>query len=231
MNFIDGVFFTYIFLSLYMFFLFLLIYFPNRKSIFSFPSGELEPVSIVMPCYNEEKHIGEALDSLLNLDYPKHMLEIIVVDDHSTDKSAEIVRSYVKKDSRIKLIVLEKNSGRAAIPTNAGVLTAKYGYIAVTDADSTPDKDALKKMIGFLQHEKDVAAVTCTVLAKKPVTFMQHLQEIEYMIIGFNRKLLDCVDAVYVTPGPFALYKKDAVNYIEKDFSGISDSFPLVSIS
>src|SRR3989344_3107236 len=99
MNFIDGVFFTYIFLSLYMFFLFLLIYFPNRKSIFSFPSGELEPVSIVMPCYNEEKHIGEALDSLLNLDYPKHMLEIIVVDDHSTDKSAEIVRSYVKKDS------------------------------------------------------------------------------------------------------------------------------------
>jgi len=46
------------------------------------------------------------------------------------------------------------------------------------------------------------------VLAKKPKTFMQKVQAIEYAVIGFNRKLLDLVDAVYVTPGPFALYKK-----------------------
>jgi cellulose synthase/poly-beta-1,6-N-acetylglucosamine synthase-like glycosyltransferase len=208
MSFVDVVFFTYIFISLYMLFLFVLIYFPSRDRIFSYPKGKPEPVSIIMPCYNEEEHIAEALDALLRLDYPKEMIEIIVVDDKSTDNSANIVRKYAENDKRIRLIVNQRNSGGAAEPTNIGVKSARYDYIAVTDADSTPDKDALMKMIGYLQNDKKAGAVTCSVLSKKPATFIQKLQEIEYLIIAFNRKLLDCVDAVYVTPGPFALYRK-----------------------
>ena len=196
------------FVGLYMMSLFFFIYIPNKNKLFYYPKGKLKPVSVVMPCYNEAAHIGDAIKAMLNLDYPKNMLEIIIVDDKSTDNSVDIIKEYVKKYKNIKLIINKENSGRAAIPTNLGIKAAKYDYIAVADSDSTPQKDALKKMIGFLQEDEKTAAVTCSILAKESKTFIQKLQSIEYVIICFNRKLLDLIDAVYVTPGPFALYKK-----------------------
>jgi cellulose synthase/poly-beta-1,6-N-acetylglucosamine synthase-like glycosyltransferase len=196
------------FIGLYMLSLFFFIYFPNRKNIFYHPTGKAVPVSIIVPCYNESAHIGEAIESLLALDYPKNMIEIIVVDDKSNDDSVEVVKKYTAKYGNVRLIVNKRNSGGAAEPTNIGVRAAKYDYIAVTDADSFPKKDALIKMIGFLQEDQTVGGVTCAVLAQHPNNFMQKLQEIEYAIIAFNRKMLDLVDSVYVTPGPFAVYRK-----------------------
>lgn len=209
LNFVELVFYIYLFIALYMTSLLVFIWIPNRKKLFHYPKGKPVPVSIVMPCYNESESVGHAIESLLNLDYPKEMIEIIVVDDKSTDNSVDIIKKYVQKyPGKIKLIVNSRNSGRAAEPTNIGVRAAKYDLVAVTDADSTPQPDALIKMIGFLQENDKVAAVTCAVMAKGSETFMQRLQMIEYSIISWSRKLLDCVDAVYVTPGPFALYKK-----------------------
>lgn len=210
-NWIDGVFFFYMFIGFYMLSLFLFIYIPNRKKIFSYPESKPEPVSIVVPCYNESKTIGETIEALLKLDYPKEMIEIIIVDDKSSDNSVEIIKKYTKKYKNVRLIVNNKNSGGAAEPTNLGVKAAKYNYIAVTDADSSPQPDAVKKMLGFLQQDKKVAAVTCAVLVKSQETLMQKLQAIEYVVIGFGRKILDLIDAVYVTPGPFALYRKKSL--------------------
>lgn len=207
-TFLDGVFFFYTFVGLYMLSMFMIIYLMNSKKIFDYPKGKIEPVSIVMPCYNESESVGGAIEALLNLDWPKDKLEIIIVDDASTDNSVEIIKRYAKKDSRIKLIVNKVNSGKAAGPKNIGAKAAKYDYIAFTDADSIPQRDALKKMIGFLQQDEKVGGVTCAVLANKGGNFIQKLQEIEYTVIAFGRKLLDCVDSVYVTPGPFCLYKK-----------------------
>lgn len=211
MNFVDFVFFVYIFIGLYMLILMLSIYYIKRNELFDYPKGKPEPVSIVVPCYNESKSIGKTIESLLNLNYPKDMLEIIVVDDRSKDNSVEIIKEYQKKYPSVRLIVNERNSGGAAEPTNLGIKAARYNYIAVTDADSFPDKNNLFEMIGFLQNDPKVAAVTCRVLASKPGNFIQYLQAIEYKVIAFGRKLLDFVDSVYVTPGPFALYKKKAL--------------------
>ncbi|MEI6849990.1 MAG: glycosyltransferase family 2 protein, partial [archaeon] len=208
MNWIDIIFFIYTFIGIYTLSLFIFIYFPNRNRLFSYPKGKPEPVSIVMPCYNESATIGHSIESLLKLDYPKDMIEIIVVDDQSKDNSVNIIKEYTKKYDNVKLIVNSRNSGGAAEPTNLGVKAAKYDYIAVADSDSSPDRDALIKMIGFLQEDRLVGGVTCAVVAKHPTSFIQKLQQIEYFVIGFNRKLLDFIDAVYVTPGPFALYKK-----------------------
>ena len=208
MAFIDFVFFFYMFVGLYMLSLLFLLYIQNRKRVFDYPKGKAVPVSIIVPCYNAEKSIGRTLDSLLKLKYDAP-IEIIVVDDKSKDNSTKVVSEYAKRYDNIRLIVNERNSGRAAEPTNIGVKAAKYDYVAVTDDDSTPEEDALIKMIGFLQEDDRVSAVTCAVLAKHTETFMQKLQAIEYTVIAWSRKLLDLVDCVYVTPGPFALYRRD----------------------
>ncbi len=210
-SFVDFVFFFYMFVGLYMTSLLLLVYARNKDEMFHYPKGRIEPVSIVLPCYNAEKRIGSTIESLENLDYPRNMFEIIVVDDKSIDDSVSIARRYARKYGNVRVIVNRRNSGKAAEPTNIGIKAAKYDYIAVADDDSTPDRDALKKMIGFLQEDKTVGGVTCAVLAREPKNFMQRLQAIEYAVIAWSRKLLDFVDAVYVTPGPFALYRKDVL--------------------
>tara|TARA_Y100000310_G_scaffold239681_1_gene243360 strand:- start:1872 stop:3008 length:1137 start_codon:yes stop_codon:yes gene_type:complete len=179
--------------------------------LFDYPKGRAEGVSIIVPCFNAEKTIGSAIESLLDLDYPKDMIEIIVVDDKSSDQSRRIVEKYVAKYGNIRLIENSRNSGGAAEPTNLGIKAAKYDYVAVTDDDSMPERDALIKMIGFLQKDEKVAAVTCAVMAAKPEKFIQKLQKIEYAIISWGRKLLDKVGAVYVTPGPFTLYRKKSL--------------------
>jgi glycosyltransferase involved in cell wall biosynthesis len=167
-----------------------LLFIYGRQHLFSYPSSKPVPVSIVVPCYNAGSRIGKVLESLLHLDYPQNMIEIIVVDDKSTDNSAEVVSSYALRYPCIHLIKNKRNSGAAAEPTNIGIRHASHDYIAVTDDDSTPCPDALKKMLGFLQKDSRVAAVTCAVLAKPGSSFIQQLQAIEYYIIALNRKLL-----------------------------------------
>lgn len=211
---IDVIFLIYMFLGLYMSVLTILLYLPNRKKLFEYPRSKPEPVSIVVPCYNEGETIGRTIQSLLELDYPKDMIEIIVVDDKSKDDSVKIAKEYEKKHKNVHVLVNSRNSGGAAEPTNIGIKAAKFNYIAVTDADSFPQKDALKKMLGFLQEDPKTAAVTCSVLVKNPTFWFQKIQAIEYKIIAFTRRLLDLIDAVYVTPGPFALYKKSALKEV-----------------
>jgi cellulose synthase/poly-beta-1,6-N-acetylglucosamine synthase-like glycosyltransferase len=138
------------FLGLYMSSLLLFIYIPNRKKLFLYPRGEFKPVSIIVPCFNEGKTIGTTIESLLSLDYPKEMVEVIVVDDQSKDDSVKIARQYEKKYKNVRVFVNKRNSGGAAEPTNIGIRASKYEYVAVVDSDSMPDRDVLKKMIGFL---------------------------------------------------------------------------------
>jgi biofilm PGA synthesis N-glycosyltransferase PgaC len=187
------------------------LYLPNKNRFFGYPKGTPEPISIVMPCYNESETIGEAIESLLKINYPKDMLEIIIVDDKSTDNSVEVIKKYQERYKNVRLIVHKKNTGGAAGPTNTGIRNAKYNYIAIVDADSMPEKDSLRKMIGFLQEDKKVGVVTCAILVRKPWNLWRRIQAYEYFIIAFTRKLLEFVDSIWVTPGPLALYRKKAL--------------------
>jgi len=210
MEFIDFIFLFYIFVGFYILSLFLIIYFQGRKKIFEYPKCIQEPVSIVIPCYNEGESIEDTIKHILNLNYPKKLLEIIIVDDCSTDNSWEIIQKY-KKIYQIKVLRTEKNSGSAATPRNIGIKAAKSKYVLVIDADSIPEKDSLNKMLGFMQQDSLTAAVTPIILTKPPKTFIQKMQHIEYDVIAFIRKLLGIIDSIYVTPGAFALYRRDAI--------------------
>ena len=109
------------------------------------PSQKNHSVSVIIPLFNAEKYIGEALDSLLAQTLQD--FEVIIVDDCSTDSSCEIVESYMPKfGGRLKLYHLKENSGSGGVPRNKGILFSSGEYIQFLDADDTLTKTALEEM-------------------------------------------------------------------------------------
>lgn len=106
-------------------------------------------VSIITPAYNAAEYIAETIESVLAQTYPKW--EMLIVNDCSKDKTAEIVQSYAAKDNRIKLINLKQNSGAAAA-RNTAIQNAKGRYIAFLDSDDLWKKEKLQKQLSFKQQ-------------------------------------------------------------------------------
>ena len=119
-------------------------------------------VSIIVPCYNAEKHIGQAIESVLTQTY-QHW-ELLVVDDCSTDRSAEIIQSYCDKDERIIYAKTDTQTGSPVIPRNIATEKANGRFIAFLDSDDvwfptklerqTPLFSDEKTAIVFSNHEK-----------------------------------------------------------------------------
>jgi len=180
--------------------LFLLLFFTHEKKLFHRPKIKKFPsVSIIIPAFNEEKVIEKTIKNVKKLVYPRKK-EIIVIDDGSTDKTYKIVK-------RIKGIkIFRKKNGGKANALNFGLKRARGEIVVCVDADSYPEENALLKTIPFF--EKNVAAVTTSVFIKNPKNILEKLQEMEYIMIAWSRKILEYLDAIYVTPGPMSLYKR-----------------------
>ncbi len=126
--------------------------------------------SIIIPAHNEEASIKGAIESVLKQTFKDY--ELIVVNDSSTDKTKEIVESYIKKDKRIKLINIK--GGNAAKARNAGLRIAKGKYIIFVDADITFNKHFIKKIINHFKEQK-ADAVTWNVYTKNPKTMVSKM--------------------------------------------------------
>ena len=206
------VYLSYMFISLYMLSIFLFIYLKNKKELFDYPQAKKKySVSVIMAIFNEEKTVEDTLKHIFNIDY--EIKEVIAVNDCSTDNSLRILQDLTKKYPKLKILNHEKNQGKAA-SLNDALKLVKSELAVVIDADSYPASDSLKKMTGFFNDEK-VGAVTCLVLVRNAKKFIEKLQAIEYRMIALTRKLLDYVDAIYVTPGPLAVYRKKALDEIK----------------
>lgn len=101
-------------------------------------------VSIIVPVYNVEKYLARCLDSLLAQTYEN--IEIILVNDGSTDGSAEIAARYVRQDSRVRLIDHESNRGPMRT-RQTGYMAAKGDYITFCDSDDTMPADAIRSLL------------------------------------------------------------------------------------
>ena len=110
--------------------------------------NQLEFVSVVIPCYNEEKHIGQCLESILAGDYPASLLEILVVDGGSTDKTREILFEYAKNNNIIKIVHNPYRLKPHAL--NIGVNAARGDIIIRMDAHSNYDKMYISKSVSYL---------------------------------------------------------------------------------
>jgi len=122
----------------------------------------LPDVSILIPAKNEEKVIGGLLDKISSLQYPAEKLEVIVINDGSTDATGEIVEKHAGTDPRVRRLDIplpESGRGKGAA-LNRGLQEAKHEVIAVYDADNLPEADSLAKLCRALADDPKLAALT-----------------------------------------------------------------------
>ncbi len=192
------------FFSLFVANVFILLYLKHRDNYLKTPpKTDWEPtVSIILPAYNEGEYIKKSLETILKVDYPKEKLEIIVVDDGSTDDTYTLAKEF---ESDLVKVLTKKNGGKGSA-LNHGIKQAKGEIIATMDADSYLTKNTIYELLPFFNEDK-VMAVTPAVKIKSDGSPLKELQRVEYLMILFSRKLLSLIDSVPVTPGPFSIFR------------------------
>lgn len=187
---------------------FLLTYLENLSKLRDPPLKRFPKVSVVVPVWNEEKTIARTVQTLLNLDYPRDKIEIIVVNDGSTDRTAPIVKQIIAKNRNINIRLYSKENGGKGSAMNYGLKRAHGEFVVSMDADSFVASDSLKKMLGYFDEDKKVASVTPAMSLYKPKGFWLHLQLAEFMLGIYLRKVFDLNEAIHIIPGPFSVYRK-----------------------
>jgi len=204
-NFITTTYLILMFIALYFFFFYILLIIRNKNKIFEYPElTKHYSVSVLIPSYNEENTIKETVESIFNSDYD-NIVEVIVINDGSKDKTVQVVKNLQKK--YINLRFLDKPNSGKADSLNQAIKIAKGEIIAVVDADSYPDKESIKKLVGYFD-DTNVGAVTSAVFVRNKENLLSKIQQIEYIVLAWTRKLLDFIDSVYVTNGPLSMYRK-----------------------
>lgn len=201
MQFIDqlyiGIFAAIIFSSS----LWILLYILNREKVNSDPEPSYFPsVAFLVPAYNEEEHVEECLDSLLNQDYPSDKLDIIAINDGSTDSTLEKMKKY---SDQIE-IVDKKNTGKAN-SMNHALEQVDTELVGCMDADSFPVEDFVMSMVGYFEEE-DVGGVTPAMKVLNPQTWPQKIMWAEFIYNVLLRKMFSLFDSQWVMPGPGSIY-------------------------
>jgi glycosyltransferase involved in cell wall biosynthesis len=113
---------------------------------------ELVAVSVLMGCYNHEKYVAQAIESVLNQNFAD--LELIIIDDHSTDNSPKIIANYQKKDPRVRAFFHEKNMGIAKTG-NECLKQVKGKYVCFLGSDDLWVKDKLEKQLRVIEKNPE----------------------------------------------------------------------------
>jgi len=201
-------------------------YFIRRKKLKSLKKvEELERkplVSIILPAYNEEKIIGDAIERAISQDYGN--VEVIVVDDGSTDRTREIAESYAKKYDNVKLITNGKNRGKP-LALNIGTKAAKGEIILHTDSDSYLCPDFLSKIVPYFE-DPEVGAVTCLVSVDNGSNLLTKLQQMEYIYEQLTARFCQSLSGdVLICPGAASAFRAEyAKNSLVSDRTVAEDA-------
>ncbi len=172
-------------------------------------------VTVLMPVFNGELYLREAIDSILNQTYKN--LELLIINDGSNDRSIEIINTY--KDQRIRLINFEKNQGLITV-LNVGINEAKGCYIARMDADDVAYPERIEKQLEiFKTHpELTICSTLMSINRKSSVYFKSVLNsdEIKARLLFDN---LVCHPTVMYKSSPFI----DSCYYYKMDFPHAED--------
>jgi len=178
-------------------------------------------VSIIIPCFNEEKWIQRTILSCINQDYPIDKLEVIVVDDCSTDNSAQQIRQIVNQihneeerfltKDRLKTVFLTENGGKRKALIK-GVELAKHELVVFVDSDSFLEPTAVKYLVQPFQDPRVGGVSGRTEVENKYTNSLTKMQAVRYFIAFRIMKAAEAwFDCVTCLSGPLSCYRKKLV--------------------
>nr|WSX49378.1 bifunctional polysaccharide deacetylase/glycosyltransferase family 2 protein [Streptomyces sp. NBC_00974] len=172
-----------------------------------------EPVSVIVPAYNESAGIEAAVRSLLASDHP---VEIIVVDDGSTDGTADLVEALRLPGVRV---IRQQNAGKPAA-LNTGIAAASCNLLVMVDGDTVFEPDAVRMIVQPFANRR-VGAVSGNAKVVNRGGLLGRWQHIEY-VVGFNldRRLFDLAECMPTVPGAVGAFRRAALLRV----GGVSDT-------
>ncbi|MGX1560243.1 bifunctional polysaccharide deacetylase/glycosyltransferase family 2 protein [Streptomyces sp. NPDC055506] len=175
----------------------------NRRR-FSWGPTVTRPVSVIVPAYNEKECIANTLDSLARSTHP---IEIIVVDDGSTDGTADIAESLGMPNVRV---IRQANAGKPAALNN-GVRNAAHDIVVMMDGDTVFEPDTVRQLVQPFA-DPEVGAVAGNAKVGNRTTVIGAWQHIEY-VMGFNldRRMYDLLRCMPTIPGAIGAFRREAV--------------------
>jgi cellulose synthase/poly-beta-1,6-N-acetylglucosamine synthase-like glycosyltransferase len=212
----ESVTYAILFSALYVEVFFLITYFEQRERDSKNPRSvlmshkKMPSVSIIVPVWNEETTVLKTVFSLLKLNYPKDKLSILIVDDGSTDNTWKVIQRF-KSNKQVKLLGKENGGKHTAL--NFALEFVDTDLVGCLDADSFVHPEALNRIVAQFA-DPEMMAVTPSIKIFEPKGLLQLVQKAEYIFGIFLRKVFSSLNAIYITPGPFSIFRTEVFRKI-----------------
>ena len=169
-----------------------------------------ELLSIIIPVYNVEKYLDRCIKSVLNQTY--NNLEIILVDDGSTDKSPEICDKYAKNDTRIK--VIHKKNGGVSEARNCGIEIAKGTYLGFVDSDDFIKENMYEFLMSALKRTNSDIATCGRFICDEKITYRKYVSKKE-VVLDAKNALQELLNGGIINEASYdKIYKKELFDNI-----------------
>lgn len=167
-------------------------------------------VSVLIPAHNEEKVIVDSIGRVLGSHYPS--LEVIVIDDGSTDRTSELVATAFGQDERVRLLTVP-NGGKARA-LNRGLAIATGEILVALDADTQFEKATIARLARWFEHDK-VGAVAGNAKVGNRINLVTRWQALEYVTAqNLERRALAAIGAITVVPGAIGAWRKSVLDHL-----------------
>jgi cellulose synthase/poly-beta-1,6-N-acetylglucosamine synthase-like glycosyltransferase len=161
----------------------------------------LPRVTIALPCHNKANCLGKTISSIVKLNYPQNLVQVIVVDDASGDGTHAEALRLQKAYPELDMLVLKHGTNRGkAAAMNTALAKSTGEFFACLDADTTLHPDAIRNLVPHFSR-RNVGAVIGQVKVENPRTLYERIQRVEYIYSNFIRRLWSNLRTLFVAPG------------------------------
>jgi biofilm PGA synthesis N-glycosyltransferase PgaC len=186
---------------------------------------EWPSISVLIPAHNESEYVGPCIESFLNTNYPEDKLDIIVIDDGSTDETFAQASEY----SGERVTVLQQENAGKHAAMNHGLDHVSTDLVIGVDADSRVEPDAVTELVQTYESKPGTCAVAGNVKVENRKSLLTKTQALEYIVsINMFRRAFDQIGLVKVVPGCLGLFDREQVEAVG-GFSGdtVTEDFDL----